>query len=65
MWHCSKLNPEVIFLRHDALMGTIQYTKLYLKLENIKHYNTSSNELLNPTIKVCVYVEGSLLPVAI
>ena len=27
---------------------TIQYNKLYLKSENIKHYNTSSNELLNP-----------------
>ena len=25
------------------------YNKLYLKSENIKHYNTSSNELLNPT----------------
>ena len=24
---------------------TIQYNKLYLKSENIKHYNTSSNEL--------------------
>jgi hypothetical protein len=29
--------------------NTIQYNKLYLKSENIKHYNTSSNELLNPT----------------
>ena len=29
---------------------TIQYNKLYLKSENIKHYNTSSNELLNPTL---------------
>jgi hypothetical protein len=27
--------------------NTIQYNKLYLKSENIKHYNTSSNELLN------------------
>jgi hypothetical protein len=26
--------------------NTIQYNKLYLKSENIKHYNTSSNELL-------------------
>ena len=25
------------------------YNKLYLKSEKIKHYNTSSNELLNPT----------------
>jgi hypothetical protein len=25
------------------------YNKLYLKSENIKHYNTSSNELLNST----------------
>jgi hypothetical protein len=25
------------------------YNKLYLKSENIKHYNTSSNDLLNPT----------------
>jgi hypothetical protein len=29
--------------------NTIQYNKLYLKSENIKHYNTSSNEPLNPT----------------
>jgi hypothetical protein len=27
----------------------VQYNKLYLKLENIKHCNTRSNELLNPT----------------
>ena len=27
----------------------LQYNKLYLKSENIKHYNTSSNELLNQT----------------
>ena len=30
-------------------IDTIQYNKLYLKSENIKHYNTSSNELLNST----------------
>jgi small-conductance mechanosensitive channel len=29
--------------------NTIQYNKLYLKSENIKHYNTRSNEHLNPT----------------
>ena len=33
----------------DITDNTIQYNKLYLKSENIKHYNTSSNELLNPT----------------
>ena len=27
----------------------VQYNKLYLKSENMKHYNTSSSELLNPT----------------
>ena len=32
--------------------NTIQYNKLYLKSENIKHYNTSSNELLNPSFKL-------------
>jgi hypothetical protein len=32
--------------------NTIQYNKFYLKSENIKHYNTSSNELLNPPFKL-------------
>ena len=31
--------------------NTIQYNKFYLKSENIKHYNTSPNELLNPTYR--------------
>jgi hypothetical protein len=30
-------------------LSGLRYNKLYLKSENIKHYNTSSNELLNPT----------------
>ena len=29
----------------------VQYNKFYLKSENIKHYNTSPNELLNPTYR--------------
>jgi len=33
--------------RHD--ITEILYNKLYLKSEKIKHYNTSSNEFLNPT----------------
>jgi hypothetical protein len=33
------------------LLRTFLYNKLYLKSENIKHYNTSSNELLNPTLE--------------
>jgi hypothetical protein len=35
--------------RETVKCNTIQYNMLYLKSENIKHYNTSSNELLNPT----------------
>ena len=41
----SKSQIDYIIANDD----TIQYNKLYLKSENIKHYNTSSNELLNPT----------------
>jgi hypothetical protein len=35
--------------------NTMQYNKLYLKSENIKHYNTSSNELFFLTNIVCMF----------
>ena len=44
-WRCGTQGTRGILLQYN----TIQYNKLYLKSENIKHYNTSSNELLNPT----------------
>ena len=55
-----RMQQHKITLR--TLYNTIQYNKLYLKSENIKHYNTSSNELLNPTYSSspCICREASI-----
>jgi hypothetical protein len=45
----NKFHRAVFSIAHPKYNNTIQYNKLYLKAENIKHYNTSSNEFLNPT----------------
>ena len=47
--HCVVFSSSIYGFRLPLwyLQATIQYNKPYLKSENIKHYNTSSNELLN------------------
>ena len=45
----KKYLEKLASISKPSRMYLHQYNKLYLKSENIKHYNTSSNELLNPT----------------
>ena len=56
-WWCSYYWYNTI--QYNTMQcNAMQYNKLYLKSENIKHYNTSSNELLNPNIlQVLAYLE--------